>query len=314
MNPVPAPAEPAALDAAGLARFLPALPGWPWPGLTPALTIIPGGRTNRTWRMQLEPGADWFVKIPGPHTGYIDRGVAHAALRQAAGLGLAPQVAYFDPASGIEVTEFLAAYHSATEGELCRTDRLVEIADLHRRFHATALLPATKTIFEMIDEHLEQLAQLALALPPWVQGILARWRPAQQAFVASGIDLVPSHNDGNPLNYMVAEGLPLKIIDFDYASNNERCYEIGSLTQGYLVETADRAAMLEAYFGRMEPALDARVRIAGLACDIKWALWSLMNAQVLDVDFDFAKFAMGKLVNAERTMAHPGFERWIEAL
>lgn len=301
-------------NEAALAARLPTLPGWPWPGRELRLQRVAGGRTNETWRVRDGGRLDVFVKVPGPHTDYIDRGVAHAALRQAAELGLAPAALYFDPVSGIEVTEFLDGYHSATEGELCRPDRLREIAALHRRFHGTPLLAATKTIFEMIDEHREQLAAMAVELPPWPRSLLQRWLPAQAAFVASGIDLVPSHNDGNPLNYMLHEQGPLKIVDFDYASNNERSYEIGSLAHAYLVDEVDRLAMLEEYFGTLTPALEARVRIAGLACDIKWALWSLMNAHALDVDFDFAKFAMGKLVNAERVLNDPLYGSWVSAL
>lgn len=57
-------------------------------------------------------------------------------------------------------------------------------------------------------------------------------REVLQAFLSSGLDIVPCHNDAMRGNFLVhLEGdriLDMKIVDFKFASNNERAYEIGA--------------------------------------------------------------------------------------
>ena len=91
-------------------------------------------------------------------------------------------------------------------------------------------LPQTKTVFEMVAEHREQVRRDGTAIPAWVEEVLATYDEAAARFLASGLDIVPCHNDPNLHNFMlstVKPPKPMKLVDYDYASNNERAYEIG---------------------------------------------------------------------------------------
>lgn len=299
---------------AEILAFVRALPGWPWPEITRAERIR-AGLTNDNWVITDADGRRRFLKFPGMGTErYIDRSTAHAAAVIAAQTGVGPAVLYFDRPSGVQVLEYLEGYRSSTEGSLSTPESALEIARLYRRLHRGALLPQTKSIFEMYDEHLEQIAELDLALSPWVRGIMERWTPAQTAFLASGLDLVPAHNDMHPANYMVKTGEPMKLIDYDYASNNEAAYEIGGFSQVYMLDEQTREAMVEEYYGRYSIQNHARVRVAGLACDVKWGIWGLINAAIRDSDTDYAKFGYAKLLNADLQLSHPDFDEWVRAL
>lgn len=304
----------AQLDAAGLAALVPTLPDWPWPGQPVTMHRIASGLSNVNWRLEL-PDAEFFLKVPGIGTGaYISRDAAHSAALVAHATGVGPAVVYYDPDSGIEVSEFLQGYESSTQHSLSQPDTAVELMALYRRLHSGELLPITKTIFDMIDEHLAQVAEAGRSLRPWQRDVVDRWLPIQAAYIASGLDLVPGHNDMLPSNFMVSPDGPMKLIDYDYAANNDRYYEVGGITTLYMVEPEVRQAMLEAYFGEVTPRDVARASIGGLATAVKWGLWALLNSQARDFDFDFEKYGNTLLLQARTILDGPDIARWVSEL
>lgn len=297
--------DPADLDPEALADLVATLPGWPWAGGRVRLTRISSGLTNVNWRMTDAAGTDHFLKVPGRGTrAYIDRAVASVAASVAAANGVGPAVEYFDDVTGIEVTVFLDGYRSATPAELGTREGGVRLMELYRRLHAGALLPVTKTIFDMIDEHLDQVAASDRVLRRWQQDVVDRWRTVQDAYLDAGVELVPGHNDMLPSNYMLKEGEEMQLIDYDYAANTERAYEPGGIITLYLVDDDVREAMLRAYYGSDVSERDrARVRACGIATAVKWGLWGLVNATVRPTeDFDFERYGCMHLMHAAQLL------------
>lgn len=59
--------------------------------------------------------------------------------------------------------------------------------------------------------------------------ILTKYRQVKSAMLASGLDLVAFHNDPPPGNILIGDGLPMKLVDYEFASNNDRAYELAVL-------------------------------------------------------------------------------------
>ena len=71
----------------------------------------------------------------------------------------------------------------------------------------------------------------------------------------------------------------MKLIDYDYASNNERAYEIGVFVGFNFFDEAQTRHAIESYFGRCDPRIWARVQVIRVVADVKWGLWGLVNAR-----------------------------------
>jgi thiamine kinase-like enzyme len=309
--------DPADLDPQALADLVATLPGWPWADGRVRLDRISSGLTNVNWRMTDAAGTHHFLKVPGRGTrAFIDRFVASVAASVAAANGVGPAVEYFDDGTGIEVTAFLEGYRSATAAELGTREGGVRLMTLYRRLHAGELLPVTKTVFDMIDEHLAQVAASPRTLRGWQQDVVDRWRTVQDAYLAAGVELVPGHNDMLPSNYMLKEGEEMQLIDYDYAANTERAYEPGGIITLYLVDDDVREAMLHAYYGPGVSDRDrARVRACGIATAVKWGLWGLVNAGVRPTeDFDFERYGCMHLMHAAQLLAETDLDAVRRAL
>jgi thiamine kinase-like enzyme len=128
---------------------------------------------------------------------------------------------------------------------------------------------------------------------------------ARAALMASGIDLVPSFNDPMPGNFMIGEDGSIMLIDYEYASMNDRCYDLG-IWFGEMFFTAEQEAeMIEEYFGSVTSQLVARINIHKALADVKWAAWSLVQLKVSHLDFDFYKYGMWKLMRFRTIVSDP---------
>lgn len=279
------------------------------------LTIdpVPGGLTNENFRITVEGyKGTLFVKVPGVGTEkFIDRATAHAAATAAAKIGISPQVHLFDEKSGIEIAEFLTEYRAATTLDFQSMDVGGQVMDLYRKWHGTEKLPQTKTMIDMVEEHLEQVQGSEIELPYWAPEVLDNYRRAAAAFTASGLDLVSGHNDPMPGNFLMAEGKSMKLIDFDYAANNDASYDLGAiLTEMFIGEEYARE-LVEEYADGPDSRLFARAQVSRMIADTKWGLWGLINSATKDDDFDYYKYGIWKLYRTFYIARNPSFEKWL---
>ncbi|WP_236950098.1 choline/ethanolamine kinase family protein [Mycobacterium sp. MS1601] len=138
-----------------------------WQGRTLTYAPVLGGLMNSNWRITVE-GLDtrYFLKIPGDGSdAFIDRTLANEATRRAGERGIGAEVVHFDSTTGVEVIEFLEGYRACTNGDFKRPEVPVEIIGIYRNLHDGGLLSGTKTMFDMIEEHLDQAREIGVNLP-----------------------------------------------------------------------------------------------------------------------------------------------------
>lgn len=288
-----------------------------WRGKHIEYAPVFGGLQNSNWRITVA-GTDtrYFLKIPGEGSDtFIDRVLANEAARRAGEKGIGAQLVYFDADTGVEVIEFLEGYRACTNGDFKDIAVAHQIIDIYRVLHDGGLLSVTKTMFDMIDEHLAQVGELGVRLPADAELILGEYQVAKSALLASGLDLAACHNDPMPGNFLVADGGPMKLVDYEFASNNERAYELALLTTEMFYTEEQIIELVEDFYGRSDFGLLARVQVCGALADTKWGLWACVNQQLSTAwDFDYHKYGCWKLMRARLKMADPRWPFWLASL
>ena len=231
------------------------VPGWSRESVE--LRPLVGGLMNSNW-LAKHDGKTYFMKIYGIGSdAFVNRDQSIAAARQAHELGISPEVLHYDPSTGVEIVEFLMEHRASTNADFSRRDFLDTAIDLYARFHAGAPLESTKDIFEMVDEHFEQGDKLGAIRPtdfPWLK---RQYQKAKDAFLASGLDVVPCHSDPMPGNFMVQlkddRITDMQLVDFEFAANNERAYEIAVFLAEVFVDEQTSIELIERYYGEARP-------------------------------------------------------------
>lgn len=180
---------------------LAAVPGWDMRKFM--RRKLDGGLLNSNWLVNHD-GENFFVKIFGVGSeNFVDRQLYFDAASKAHGLDISPGIVFFDEGLGIEVFRFLEGYRSSTHADFARRDFMAGAIDLYRQFNSCAPLPVTKDVFAMTDEHIAQGDEIGAIRPADYDWLLRQYGRAKQAFLASGLDLAPCHNDPMPGNFMV---------------------------------------------------------------------------------------------------------------
>lgn len=287
-----------------------------WRGRAVRYAPLIGGLMNQNWVVHVaDDPRSYFVKVPGPGSDmFINRSVANEAARNAHAIGVAPEVVFFDASDGVEISEFLTGYRACTNADFTDPSIQTSVLGIYRSVHGGPPLAETKTIFDMIEEHVEQGRELGAHFPPAMPWILHRYAQAKAAFFASGLDLVPCFNDPMPGNFLLdisGTGRPMKLIDYEFASNNERSYELGVLFAEMFYDEATTIRLAEQYCGRADPAMIARIMVNRALADVKWACWAVVNRKLSAWDFDYQKYGIWKFMRARQVMTDPRWDAWL---
>ncbi len=277
---------------------------------------VSGGISNENWRVKERTGAgDWFVKIPGIGTEmFVDRGAAMDASKKAASVGLGPRV-YDDLADqGIEINDFIPDRRPSTNSDFADRDIRKAAIGVYKKLHAMPALELTKTVFDMIDEHVEQVHDLGAPVYKDMQWVMLNVEMAREAIHASGLDLVPGFNDPMPGNFMIGADGSIMLIDYEYASMNDRCYDLGIWFGEMFFTPTQEKELIEDYFGSVPQDILSRITVHKALADVKWALWSMVQLKVSRLDFDFHKYGMWKLMRFHQISGHSEWRTHLRSL
>ncbi|WP_345830832.1 phosphotransferase (plasmid) [Pantoea sp. BRR-3P] len=287
-----------------------------WQGRAVHYRPVSGGISNANWHVSVD-GAPcaYFVKIPGEGTErFINRETAHEASLKAAQTGYGVPVVAFLRELGVEVFEFIDGWRASSNLDFQQP--AIRHRALHglKSFNDQPLLKQNKTVFDMLNEHIEQVKALKVVFTAEAIWLHKQAERAQQALEAAGLDLVPCMNDTLAGNFMLNAQQDIRLVDFEYASNNDRCYEL-ALWFGEMFFTPQiEHELLEDYFGKVDSALFARVQIHKYLADMKWSTWAIIQHHVADIDFDFSKYGAWKNLRARSVLHHPDWENWLRAV
>ena len=108
---------------------------------------------------------------------------------------------------------------------------------------------------------------------------------------------VPCHNDLLAENLLLDDGAGgerVRIIDYEYAGNNDPCFELGNIWSEATLPAPLLDVLVTAYFGRPRPVQVARARLFGLVSKYGWTLWASIQDGSSPLDFDFWSWGMEK--------------------
>ncbi|WP_114835958.1 choline/ethanolamine kinase family protein [Agrobacterium tumefaciens] len=288
----------------------------PWKGRRLRYRPVSGGISNTNFRIEVE-GDDlgYFLKIPGRGTEmFIDRKAAAAASKQAEAIGVGPKTFDYLDHLDIEIAEFIDGRRASTHKDFADPAIRNEAVRVYRQFHDAPALPLTKTVFDMIEEHFDQVRVLGGHWPLDHDWLFRSYKQARAALEASGLDLVPCFNDPMPGNFLIGDDKSIKLIDFEYASNNERLYDL-AIWSGEMFYSEDvDCEIIEEYFGFYNKACHARFIVHKALADIKWSTWAMVQNRISTLDFDFYIYGIWKHMRARSIIHDPRWPLFLKAL
>ena len=285
------PAQTAEI-AAALAR-IPQFAGRPLDGLQvePLASL-----TNRNYKVSLD-GENYVLRIAGAGTErYIDRAAEAHNARQAASIGIAPELLYLDPPSGLMLTRFIEGAAALRAAELRQPALLRQAAGLLKRLHGSGLAFAGRMeLFPKLDAYIALAARKGW--PPGLKltSIRRRVETARIALDRVAIPFVPSHVDPVPHNFVRAGGGALYLLDWEYAAMAEPMWDLAAVAIEAELDAGLERLLLDAYFAGEVAQQAGRFVLYKASLNLLAAAWAVVQIVDGNPSADFAAFAHQRL-------------------
>ncbi len=288
-------------DRSRLEGVVARLPGIPQDSFVSSL--LPGGLTNRNYRVSAPDGRLAFVRLSAPESAQlgIDRESEYADSRAAAAAGVGPNVLAYAPEVDALALEWIDG-RTFKAADLDDSTTLTQVAATCRRLHAGPRFRSDFDMFALQRRYLELVLSQGYRRPDDYLDFMPAVDRIAAAMARYPEPSVPCHNDLLPANIMASSSDPglrddstrLWFIDFEYAGNGEPSFELANIcSEAHL--GADRLAeLVTAYYGESSPAKLARARLHGLMSDYGWTLWACIQAATSPLDFDFYGWGLAK--------------------
>ncbi len=282
------------------------------PGRVRSVEDLPGGLTNDNRKVVTDAGV-FVVRLWDEDTGLlaIDRDHEHVNSVRAAEAGVGAAVVAFLPEHHALVLEFLDGTTLHPE-DLREGDHVATVAAACRALHGAERFDGDFDMFEIQPRYLQIVRERGLRLPDRYLEFEPQVAAIRAALGSRPEPTVPCHNDLLAEN-LILEGDRLRIVDYEYAGNNEASFELGNLWSESSLSEAQLEALVTAYWGRPLRHKVARARLWGLLSKYGWTLWASIQDGVSPIDFDFWSWGMEKYERAVAEFDDPGLGAHLEA-
>ena len=280
-------------------------------GLQRTVEELHGGLTNRNLRVTTAE-RDLVVRVFKGDAELlgIDRDAENDNTRAAAEAGVGAGVVDYLPELGVLVIDYLTG--TTLENESFADPVVLERAAVAcRQLHEGPRFTGDFDMFRRQATYLRTVQERDYRLFEGYADHDAAFHRVQDALAVRAAPTVPCNNDLLAGNFVDA-GDKMWLIDYEYAGNNDACFELGNTATECDLDDDQVEALTAAYFGVLEPHLLARVRLQALVSQYGWSLWGAIQASASSLDFDFFAWGQERFDKADRTFRGPEFERLLE--
>jgi thiamine kinase-like enzyme len=257
-----------------------------WRGKEVSVSTLSGGLTNENYLVQ-SGGQRYVMRIPGRSTELlsIDRANEVNNTKAAADAGVGPKVLEHLPELDVMVLEFIPG-PTMSAAALGSPEMARRMAESFRRLHNGRRFLKDFNMFRLIEDYLQIVDAHGVTIPETYRDWLPAVTEIEMAVEPGALPSVPCHNDLLCENF-IDDGRVLRIVDYELSGNNDPCFDLGNTAQEALFDEDLRAALCEAYFGRVDEQQLARMNLFALMSDVGWTLWGAIQAKISAIDYDF---------------------------
>ena len=235
-----------------------------------------GGLTNHTYKVTMNDGAEYVVRIPGEGTEeMIVRKDEMVSTKLACDLGVDAEVLYFGE-DGSKVTKYIKNAITMSSETLHEQKHIEQMAEIFKKMHTCGV--DTKVpfeVFEMAASYEKIIFDKNVAMFDDYDEIKAQVMKVKSE-IDSAIDVkkVPCHNDALCENWVEGDGR-MYLIDWEYAGMNDGMWDLAdvSIEAGFDAEH-DRKFLI-AYLGKEPETINEKHFLANkIYVDFLWTLWA----------------------------------------
>jgi thiamine kinase-like enzyme len=285
-----------------------------WRGLDIVITQLKGGITNKLYRIQSQEG-DYTVRIFGDNTDlFINRDYEADTIKKMSTIGVGSNLVTYRPDIGVTIVEFIGDAIVLTNDHFLDASLYPAIVGPVRKIHSSGI--QLKKIFNPLVEVMKMsaiLTRLDASYPEFdIERIIQQLIKLSSVINLPESEYVACHNDLLADNFILIKEeyrhlyeSPMYIIDWEYSGMAPRYYDIADMFQEILVPRESEKAIIAEY-EQNKDRVERTVFYVDLFKpfpDIYWFLWSLIQLNISQIEFDYYHYGKVKYENAMANLA-----------
>lgn len=264
---------------------------------------IGGGMTNQNFYIKTK-SSEYILRIPGACTQQIiEREKEQYNGNEASKLGLNPVIRYFNPQSGVKVTDYIQGARTLNPGGARLEVNMRLTTDLLKRLHNSNI--SLKGEFSPWTEYEKYKSIIQEARGSFYTGFGEIepffWR-LQRDLKRLGAECRPCHNDLVAENFVADAQGKMYLIDWEYAGMNDPLWDIASHVLECEFTEKEEELYLQYYFDQKPtPAEKQRLALFKICQDVLWSTWTMMKETKGE---DFGTYGRERLARAIKQAGH----------
>ena len=256
-----------------------------------SITELSGGLTNRNFLIQTVE--DKYVARVSSNSSSllsIDRGSEYINSTIAGNGKVGAEVLDYLPGEGLLLISYIKG---KTYGADDVGANLGRIAKSLRGLHGLDAFDHEFNMFTTQKNYQSIVKEQGFRLPDGYVDFAPQVADIKAAMAVLFEGLVPCNNDLLPGNF-IDDGEKIWLIDYEYAGNNDACFEIGNVWAEAFLPLDALEELVSAYYGGHRPEKVARAWLWALMAKYGWTLWASIQNSISNLDFDFWEWGMSK--------------------
>lgn len=285
-----------------------------------AITYMPGGLTNRNFKVEFDNGTKYAFRIAGEGTAeYLNRPCERDAVAKAQIIGTSPEFYWYDESTGSNICRFVEGDTMHEPDFNNRKDVVEHAAKLVSKIHHSGL--KLNYIFNPFAERVGYYKYLKennwTRFYEELKDIDAVYNKIQKAFDEKPFPLVSSHNDCLAANFIYdVPNDKMELIDWEYCGMNYYFFDLAAVISENDMGPEMEEVAIRAYFGG-EPTEQQRaeVLIGKFLMDGLWIPWALVQSVTkVDERDDYWDWGYIRVRRCLNHMANPNWDKYLNMI
>lgn len=254
------------------------------------VTKMGGGLTNQNYKVS-SPTASYFFRCGDGSNELLGASLDREwqATSEASRLGLAPSVVFYSFKDRLLATSFIDKQGRKVDAhDIVTMGRLAQILSVLHKSDICFSLDFCP--FKMIDNYLQLVAELDIALPDIFSNIVMPRLALLKQVADVTLKKVPCHIDfhrGNVLD----DGQNLWVIDWEYAGMADPFFDLASFASLEHFSDVEMIQLLAFYLPNGVSNIEFNyLRKMRVVADAYWSLWFYLQSQLSSLNFPFRKY------------------------
>ena len=282
-----------------------------------SIKYMPGGLTNRNFRVEFEDGSHYAFRIAGEGTAeYLNRPAEKHAVDAIKDLGISPIFHHYETETGSNICGFCEGATMKKPDFQTRSNILKGAAEIIKKYHESGieLIGAFDPMVE-IKSYLKWLEDNKC--PRYYDGmdkLISTLEAIDKNFEKNPPKKVCSHNDVLSENFIYDdENDNLQLIDWEYCGMNIYNFDVAAVIIENALNKEKEEEFLRYYYGG-EPTERQRadVLIGKFLVDALWCPWALVQMCSKPKEEEFYwNYGLERITRCNEYMADENFDRYV---